>query len=263
MRYSGSKRKYMKELLPILMNGTDEDTVFIDCFGGGMNVISEIPLRHKYAIELNRYICALWHKIQKNGIQDTFLPTDSDTFTEKDYKAVKYDYINNLYYYSDYFIGFVGSACSYGGAWFNGYAKYNPRKKEDHIKEAYNGLCKQVEKFKYLEDTEFLNGPYNIVTDNILSNELRGYNNVVIYCDPPYFNTKKYESDFNHHEFWNWAREKSKQGYRVYISEYTAPQDFIPIWAKEKKDGMGTTRSGEKQNNKTEKLFIYQPWRKN
>ena len=41
MRYSGSKKKYMKELLPILMEGTNEDTLFIDAFMGGANVISE------------------------------------------------------------------------------------------------------------------------------------------------------------------------------------------------------------------------------
>jgi DNA adenine methylase len=49
----------------------------------------------------------------------------------------------------------------------------------------------------------------------------------------------------------------SKAGHYVYVSEYTAPDDFKCIWEKKKKDGMATTKKGKKQNTKTEKLFVY------
>ena len=35
MRYSGSKRRFMNELRPILMEHIKENTLFIDAFGGG------------------------------------------------------------------------------------------------------------------------------------------------------------------------------------------------------------------------------------
>lgn len=78
---------------------------------------------------------------------------------------------------------------------------------------------------------------------------------VVIYCDLP--STKKYETDFDNDAFWEWARKMSKEGHYVYVSEYEAPSDFKCIWQMKKKDGMGTTKTGGKQNIKVEKLFVY------
>jgi DNA adenine methylase len=51
----------------------------------------------------------------------------------------------------------------------------------------------------------------------------------VIYCDPPYAGTSEYkEGAFNHLEFWDWVRDKSKT-HKVYVSEYKAPVDFKAI----------------------------------
>jgi DNA adenine methylase len=71
--------------------------------------------------------------------------------------------------------------------------------------------------------------------------------------------TKKYESDFDHFVFWHWARQKSIDGYKVLVTEYNAPDDFKCIWQAKKKDGMGTTKTGNKQNTKIEKLFVLNP----
>lgn len=60
MRYCGSKRKFMKELLPIIMEDTNENTLFVDVFGGGMNVVSEVPLEQKIANDNNLYVVSLW-----------------------------------------------------------------------------------------------------------------------------------------------------------------------------------------------------------
>ena len=51
MRYCGSKRKFMKYLLPILTKDMDENTLFVDLFSGGMNVVCEIPSEVKVAVE--------------------------------------------------------------------------------------------------------------------------------------------------------------------------------------------------------------------
>lgn len=249
MRYSGSKRKFIKELLPILMQNTNKDTVFIDAFMGGANVISEIPLKNKFGFDINKYVIALWNNIKDNGIHSSCI---TSCLSEDEYCNVKVSYLNNDKKYSDGLIGYIGNCCSYGGAWFNGYARYNEKKKEDHIREAYNGIIKQINNFKYLKDTVFQNWDYKQSTSGFFSKE-----NTIIYCDPPYASTKKYETDFDNILFWEWARESSRRGYRIYISEYDAPEDFKCIWQKVKKDGMGTTKKGYSQNNKIEKLFIY------
>jgi len=64
--------------------------------------------------------------------------------------------------------------------------------------------------------------------------------NQLIYCDPPYqitknpvkyrTGTKKYDVFDNQH-FWDVMRLWSKDNY-VFISETTAPSDFVRIWSK-------------------------------
>lgn len=44
----------------------------------------------------------------------------------------------------------------------------------------------------------------------------------VIYCDPPYKGTDKYDSNFNHEAFYDWCES---QVLPVYISEYDMPSD--------------------------------------
>ena len=250
MRYSGSKRRFMKDLLPFIMHGTDNKTLFIDCFGGGMNVVSEIPSKNKVACDTNYYIVELWNRIKKEGLSSLDLPKDSTELTFELYEDIKQSYLNNDNRYCDYLIGFVGSACSYGGAWFNGYAHFNEKKKEDHIKEAYNGLKKHIESFKNLDSTAFWWRTYHDI-----GNEIKIPENTVLFCDPPYMGTKQYESDFDHFVFWHWVRKRHEDGNKVLVTEYNAPDDFKCIWQAEKKDGMGTTKTGRKQNTKIEKLF--------
>ena len=76
----------------------------------------------------------------------------------------------------------------------------------------------------------------------------------IIYCDPPYANTKTYVSaqDFNHEEFWETMRKWSKNNV-VLITEENAPEDFRVVWSQQ------VSRS-IKANDKTtaiEKLFIF------
>ena len=52
-------------------------------------------------------------------------------------------------------------------------------------------------------------------------------------------------------------RKYSKEGIKIFVSEYEAPEDFKCIWSMNRKDGMGTTHFGVKQNVKTERLFVY------
>lgn len=253
MRYSGSKRRFAKYIVPIL-NGEIEkmkkqyhETIFIDMFMGGANIISEVSHNMKMGIDINGYMIALWNHLQRFGYVD--IP---HSLTEEEYYEIKKSFLNNNPCVPDWKVGYVATCCSYGGAWFNGYARFNPNKNEDHILEAYRGLKKQVDNFKNLNETIFLEMDYRhfyFVPDIAY----------VIYCDPPYANTKKYMSDFDNSGFWQWVRETSKRypNVKIIISEYEAPDDFECIWQMEKKDGMSTTKKGCKQNSKIEKLFLY------
>lgn len=58
-----------------------------------------------------------------------------------------------------------------------------------------------------------------VVIENKSYLKLEIPNNSIIYCDPPYQNTTKYSSTFNHEIFWDWARGKRIEGHQVFVSE--------------------------------------------
>lgn len=237
MRYQGSKLKLKKILKSIIESNLSKDTTYVEPFMGGCNSLAYIDHNKKLGIDFNSYIVALWQSI-KNG---TFnIPK---ALSEDEYYEIKNDYLNKGKTYPDSMIGYVGMACSYGGGWWNGYARYNEKKKEDHILEAYNGTQKQIKEFKHLDSTDFIYGSYDTVEIPAKS---------FIYCDPPYQDTKKYESDFDNFKFWEWCRKQVSEGHKVLVSEYNAPKDFVCIWEKTMQDGMGNNK-----NKKVERLFIH------
>lgn len=81
----------------------------------------------------------------------------------------------------------------------------------------------------------------------------------VIYCDIPYKGTQTYNHDgekleFDYEAFYNWVRDKSKQGYKIYISEYQMPSDFKEILTIDTKSLL----NDKGQKAVKEKLFIYE-----
>lgn len=110
--------------------------------------------------------------------------------------------------------------------------------------EARNNVNKQS---KNIKDVTFVHSYYD---------KLDIPKNSIIYCDPPY-NTKatkgKYKDNFDTPKFWEWCREKFKEGHKIFISEYNAPEDFTCIWQKELNQRMNNNNSKGKKS--VEKLF--------
>lgn len=238
MRYLGSKARIIKQIIPIITEHLNGENEFVDAFMGGANVISHIDYNKKVGIEYSVYPWAIWNEISMFGID--WIP---QAFDEEDYYDVKKSYKDKDGRYKQSMIGYVGNCLSYGSKWWGGFAKFNPKKNEDHVKEAYNGIKKQYENFKYIETTRFVHASYD---------EYDYKPNSVIYCDPPYQSTIGYESSFDHDKFWNWVCEMSMKGHHVYVSEYSATSDFKCIWRKAVKEQVG-----KNINQKVEKLFVY------
>ncbi len=75
----------------------------------------------------------------------------------------------------------------------------------------------------------------------------------VVYADPPYEGTMEYNgAPFNHARFWEWCRTRD---FPVYISEYSAPSDFVEIWRKNKTCTFSSHNNAKKT---VEKLFVHQ-----
>lgn len=243
MRYQGSKRAIIKDLKVLIEANVGDSSAYVEPFGGGMNSFSSINHPRKVAIDINPHVISMWKGIQ-NG---TF--TIPEKVSEAEYKDMKADCLSNGGKYDSALLGYVGNACSNGCGWWNGYAHFNPNKNEDHIAEARRGLLKHIGSFVGLEDCVFLHGDY------------RSFDypeNSFIYCDPPYASTKGYnKSGFDNETFWEWCREMCDRGHKVMVSEYTAPPDFVCIWEKKRKDGMGTCSKGGTQNVKIERVFVH------
>lgn len=257
MRYSGSKAKIAKYIIPIIMKELEEGYTYVEPFMGGCNILSEIDWPKKVGADSNGYVVALWNNLRMGTLS---IPKE---ISEEEYNEMKELARQGTcsVKYPRWLIGYAGTACSYGSAWFNGYAHFNEKRGENHILEAFSGFWKQAKNFKYLSGTWFHRSDYKDLFSfyyYAFALSSSGSNKYLFYCDPPYKGTKGYkDKSFNHDEFWEWVRKMSKAGFKVIVSEYEAPEDFKCIWSMDRKDGMGTTAFGCKQKTKVEKLFVY------
>lgn len=62
--------------------------------------------------------------------------------------------------------------------------------------------------------------------------------NSIVYCDPPYKDTKDYDQNFTHEQFYDWCRNQKEL---TLISEYNMPDDFIKISEIKTKSSMSAT----------------------
>jgi DNA adenine methylase len=239
MRYQGAKTKIIKPIKEIIETVCPKDYTFIDLFMGGANVIANIDIKKKIGNDINELMVELWNETKKGS----FIPPHE--LTKEEYYNMKHDALYcNCNIYPKSLLGYVSCACSFGGGHWNGYAGYNPKKNEDHIKEAYNGFNKQVKNFLHLETTKFTNKNYDEIRTPLKS---------FIYCDPPYRNTKGYRVEFDNERFDDFVRREVKKGKIFLISEYEMPDDFICIWSKERQNAMKPGASDKK----IEKLFVH------
>lgn len=238
MKYMGSKARISKEVSKILNRYILDNNVsiYIEPFVGGANMIENIVCKNKYGLDINDYIICMWNALQKG-----YLPPD--TITKEEYEDIK----NNKDKYPKELVAIAGFCATYNAKWFGGYAGIVHTKigtVRNYYDESIRNILNQVPK---VNDVSFSCKDYREI-------RLEKLNNVLIYCDPPYANTTKYKDDFNHDDFWRWVRLASKNNF-VFVSEYSAPDDFISIWEKP----VVTTLDKNSRKIDIEKLFIYAP----
>ena len=206
MKYMGSKRKIAKDLWGVIKQHINKDyDYYIEPFCGGCDMIEVVEYKKRIACDNNKYLIDCFKLLQNGWNPPKFI-------SENNYKYVK----NNKDKFDNGFVGYVGFN-SYGEKLWGGYRR-DKIKKRDYWLEHYNHMIKQINKLK---GVEFICDDYK----NLI------INNAIIYCDPPYKNTTKYTTDFNHNEFWDWVRKNSTNNI-IFISEYEAPEDFVNIYKK-------------------------------
>lgn len=234
MKYMGSKARFSKHILPLVLMDRTPDQYYVEPFAGGMNIICDVKGK-RIANDIHTNLIAMWKKLMGGWIPNKI--------TREEYIDIK----NNPYKYPDWYVGWVGFNCSYSGKWFGGFAGETKTKDggvRDYQAEAIKNVLSQVKK---MDGVIFQNKPFF---------EMEIPSNSIVYCDPPYEGTTKYRDDFDHVRFWEWVRESSRRGNTIFVSEYNAPNDFECIWQKEAKSSLSA--NGVIGGNKlsVEKLFI-------
>ncbi len=249
MKYMGSKSRIAKYIVPIIQGYIDKYgyRTYYEPFVGGANIIDKIKCDKKIGGDINRYLIALLIRSRNS------LPL-IDKVSKDLYDQARSSFNNgDTSAFEDWEIGCIGFLASYNGRFFDGgfakagYEKTKSGKRyRDYYQEAKNNLINQMNSGISIQSTMFVAKDFKDWKPE----------NALIYCDPPYANTKQYgiNREFNHYDFWNIARKWSTENNnKVIVSEQTAPNDFKCIWEQE------VSRSIKACDKSTavERLFIY------
>lgn len=231
----GSKNRYAKYLLPIILENRKPDQWYVEPFVGGGNMIDKVD-GNRIGADINPHLIEALKLIRDDPQQ---IP---DIITEDDYVKARIEQklcVTGL-------VGFIGFSMSYGGKWFGGYRRDVAGQKGDiQNMKTQTRRSKQnaIKQSKKLQGIKLYCSSY----DKLFIPE-----NSIVYCDIPYAGTTKYKNNFDHDKFWDWARQKESEGHSVFVSEYTAPNDFEVLWQKEVNRSL-TKNTGAKKG--IEKLF--------
>lgn len=248
MIYQGSKNKYANSIVPILQNLIDKNNieVYIEPFVGGANIIDKINCPIKIGADKNYSLICLLQKAQNDLDEIPAHGSEELWYQAKDIYRSHEGQPSMEQEMEGWKIGAIQFLGSYNrGGFSRGYAK--PSNGHDFYNEAYLNLYKQALTPNFKNIT-FINTIY----DKLIIDDSKS---TLIYCDPPYENTKpygyKFETDFDYYNYWNWVREISNK-HIVICSEQNFPSDFDIIWQKEVKRTMNNKRKIA-----IEKLGIY------
>lgn len=238
MKYMGSKNRIAKNILSVILVYREENETYVEPFCGGLGTLDKVS-GNRIAGDKNKYLIAMWKGLQENKKRPYRISKEL-------YSKARTEYNNGTNIeLDDFLIGWIGWMASYNGRFFDGgYSGHSAGKtNRDYISEQIRNTEKQISK---IQDIEFVSSDYT---------KLKIPSKSIIYCDPPYEGKKQYATSkgFDHKMFWEWCRKKSKEGHKVFISEYTAPDDFICVWQKEVTNSMNTTKTYKP----IEKLFTF------
>ena len=213
MKYLGGKSRICNQIISVMSAEREEGMAWVEPFMGSGKVISKVT-GQRIGADVNHEMIALFKAIRGGWIPPTEVTRDF-------YYEVK----NNQDKYPDHLKAFISIGCSFGGHRWSSYAATRPPRPknklgDNYAKQAHNALMKLK---PLLENIELVSCSFE---------SLKIPPNSLIYCDPPYLNTAGYGFSFDHNKFYDWCRDRVKDGHRLFVSEYSMPPDFEEIWSK-------------------------------
>tara|TARA_R100000544_G_scaffold23790_1_gene11912 strand:- start:1454 stop:2167 length:714 start_codon:yes stop_codon:yes gene_type:complete len=233
MKYMGSKNRIAKHILPLMLKDRKEGQYWVEPFVGGANMIDKVD-GNRIGADFNDYLIEALKLIRDDVNSIPQVITESEYNSAKELRPLAG------------LVGFIGFAMSFGGKWFGGYRRDVAGSKGciDNMRtQTRRSRDSAIKQSKLIQGVDFVFSSYS---------ELVIPPNSIIYCDPPYEGTTGYKDKFNHSEFWQWCRDKVKEGHTIFVSEYNAPDDFECIW--QQALNVSVAKSG-KHKKAIEKLF--------
>lgn len=206
MRYQGGKTRIAKSIVGFLEGIRGHGQEYLEPFCGSF-AVGRLMSGRRTASDVFKPIVTL-----NVAIRDGWRPP-------KEVSREKWLAVKECNDEEDPLTAYCGFCLSFGGAYFLSYLGVD----ENRCNRSYNRAeCRSISKLKpLLGEVEFKHCPYTEWNPS----------GMLVYCDPPYINTASYDwlsEPFDHAKFWETMREWSRTN-TVVISEYTAPEDFIPV----------------------------------
>lgn len=266
--YVGSKKKISKKIVEIIKQNFGTDKTVYDVFGGGGAITAELMINGIDVVynDLDKTITDMFNRVL---IQDRewikTLIVNRDEFIEIREKEIKTvddelkllvnSFGNNR---KDYLYAKDISDIKYNLAVdiikkdnvFSGYKQtetYKSFLKNNHERLQQLQQLQQLERLQQLEQL-----PKTINKDYKYFSNVK---NSILYLDPPYENsdTRKYNSQIDYQEFYDWAYEMSKNNV-VLLSSYEVSGDGFECVYEFK--NARSTMAGGNRGKRTEKLFM-------
>lgn len=214
----------------VLKNAGGGYRTFVSLFCGGLAVEGLVEGADRIILnDKHEYLIAMLRGVQA-GYE---LP---EQLTEEEYNYIK-DHRDE----DRVLTGFAGFGCSFGGAFFHGYAK--DKQGKNYAAQSKGSLMRSMAR---LGTAEFTCLDYR---------EVDIPDGSVVYADPPYADTAGYSTGkFDSEAFWEYMRKVAERNI-VFVSELKAPSDFECIW--ERKITRTLDRNKDNSFTATEKLFIH------
>ncbi len=206
MRYVGGKSRIAKKIREHLVS--HGATRYVEPFVGGGAVLTVVARDFQTIVAADAHTDLI---DMYRAIQDGWTPPD--VVTEEDYQRLKGEDPSPLR-------TFAAFGASFGGKEWGGYARDG--RGDNYARQTGNSLARSAKAGMFDPHVTFWAGS---VFDLPMPEDL---SDTVIYCDPPYGNTKGYKTGrFDTTKAWELFRSWSARGAHVYVSEYDGPGDLV------------------------------------
>lgn len=213
----------------------DKHPIYLEPFVGGGGMLKALP-DHVVKIfsDIHPDVVAMWSALSAGWRPPEYVSED---------EYMLYRRNPQLLDHNPPLRAFIAFGCSFGGKEWAGYARgYKPNDEvREHSGESYRSVISSI---NHVRNSFFFHCDYRYWSD---------IENALIYCDPPYANTTKYQvGGFDRDAFWNQVREWSDNGNTVFVSEFSAPDWADCVWQKDRH----VTVNINAYHKKVDKLFL-------